>query len=93
MPGKRSAYQGRTDRPISVRAESRSAPHVPSTPARNLSKTSSHCARRSVARRSRLFAVSYGGRVAGMYAREYPQGVARMVLDSPAPPVEADALN
>jgi pimeloyl-ACP methyl ester carboxylesterase len=29
-----------------------------------------------------LFAVSYGTRVAGMYAREYPQGVARMVLDS-----------
>jgi pimeloyl-ACP methyl ester carboxylesterase len=33
-----------------------------------------------------LFAVSYGGRVAGMYAREHPRGVARMVLDSPAPP-------
>ncbi len=32
-----------------------------------------------------LFAVSYGGRVAGMYAREHPQGVARMVLDSPTP--------
>jgi pimeloyl-ACP methyl ester carboxylesterase len=40
-----------------------------------------------------LFAVSYGGRVAGMYAREYPQGVARMVLDSPTPPTGADALN
>jgi pimeloyl-ACP methyl ester carboxylesterase len=39
-----------------------------------------------------LFAVSYGGRVAGMYAREYPQGVARMVLDSPTPPAGADAL-
>jgi pimeloyl-ACP methyl ester carboxylesterase len=32
-----------------------------------------------------LFAVSYGGRVAGMYAREYPQDVARIVLDSPEP--------
>lgn len=32
-----------------------------------------------------LFAVSYGGRVAGMYAREHRQGVARMVLDSPTP--------
>ena len=40
-----------------------------------------------------LLAVSYGGRVAGMYAREYPQGVARMVLDSPTPPAGADALN
>jgi pimeloyl-ACP methyl ester carboxylesterase len=40
-----------------------------------------------------LFAVSYGGRIAGMYAREYPQGVARMALDSPTPPTGADALN
>jgi pimeloyl-ACP methyl ester carboxylesterase len=32
-----------------------------------------------------LFAVSYGTRVAGMYAREHPQGVARMVLDSLVP--------
>jgi pimeloyl-ACP methyl ester carboxylesterase len=40
-----------------------------------------------------LFAVSYGGRVAGMYAREYPQGVARMVLDSPTPPTGVDALD
>ncbi|HXC23641.1 MAG TPA: alpha/beta fold hydrolase [Solirubrobacteraceae bacterium] len=40
-----------------------------------------------------LLAVSYGGRVAGMYAREYPQGVARMVLDSPAPPAGSDALD
>jgi pimeloyl-ACP methyl ester carboxylesterase len=32
-----------------------------------------------------LFAVSYGTRVAGMYAREHPQGVARMVLDSVVP--------
>jgi pimeloyl-ACP methyl ester carboxylesterase len=40
-----------------------------------------------------LFAVSYGGRVAGMYAREYPQGVARMVLDSPTPPAGPDALD
>jgi pimeloyl-ACP methyl ester carboxylesterase len=39
-----------------------------------------------------LFAVSYGARVAGMYAREHPQGVARMVLDSPTPPAGADAL-
>ena len=29
-----------------------------------------------------LLAVSYGGRVAGMYAHEHPQGLARMVLDS-----------
>jgi pimeloyl-ACP methyl ester carboxylesterase len=40
-----------------------------------------------------LFAVSYGGRVAGMYAREHPEGVARMVLDSPTPPAGADALD
>jgi pimeloyl-ACP methyl ester carboxylesterase len=32
-----------------------------------------------------LYATSYGARVAGMYAREHPQGVARMVLDSPVP--------
>jgi pimeloyl-ACP methyl ester carboxylesterase len=32
-----------------------------------------------------LFAVSYGTRVAGMYAREHGQGVARMVLDSTVP--------
>jgi len=32
-----------------------------------------------------LWAVSYGTRVAGIYAREYPQGVARMVLDSLVP--------
>ena len=32
-----------------------------------------------------LYATSYGGRVAGMYAREHPRGVARMVLDSPTP--------
>jgi pimeloyl-ACP methyl ester carboxylesterase len=32
-----------------------------------------------------LFAVSYGTRVAGMYAREHPQGIARMVLDSVVP--------
>jgi pimeloyl-ACP methyl ester carboxylesterase len=32
-----------------------------------------------------LYATSYGGRVAGMYAREHPQDVARMVLDSPVP--------
>ena len=39
-----------------------------------------------------LFAVSYGGRVAGMYAREHPQGVARMVLDSPTPVTGPDIL-
>ncbi|MGO9321659.1 MAG: alpha/beta hydrolase [Solirubrobacteraceae bacterium] len=39
-----------------------------------------------------LFAVSYGGRVAGMYAREHPQGVARMVLDSPTPLTGPDPL-
>jgi len=40
-----------------------------------------------------LFAVSYGGRVAGMYAREHPQGVARMVLDSPVPLTGTDVLD
>jgi pimeloyl-ACP methyl ester carboxylesterase len=39
-----------------------------------------------------LFAVSYGGRVAGMYARERPDGVARMVLDSPSPLTGSDPL-
>jgi pimeloyl-ACP methyl ester carboxylesterase len=39
-----------------------------------------------------LFAVSYGTRVAGMYAREHPQGVARMVLDSPTPTTGSDPL-
>jgi pimeloyl-ACP methyl ester carboxylesterase len=39
-----------------------------------------------------LLAVSYGTRVAGMYAREYPQGVARMVLDSLVPTTGADPL-
>ncbi len=39
-----------------------------------------------------LFAVSYGGRVAGMYAREHPQGVARLVLDSPVPLTGSDPL-
>jgi len=39
-----------------------------------------------------LFSVSYGGRVAGMYAREHPQGVARMVLDSPVPLGGSSAL-
>jgi pimeloyl-ACP methyl ester carboxylesterase len=39
-----------------------------------------------------LFAVSYGGRVAAMYAREHPQGVARMVLDSPMPLTGPDPL-
>lgn len=32
-----------------------------------------------------LFAVSYGTRIAGMYAREFPQDTARMVLDSLVP--------
>jgi pimeloyl-ACP methyl ester carboxylesterase len=39
-----------------------------------------------------LFAVSYGTRVAGIYAREYPQGVARMVLDSLVPTTGSDPL-
>ncbi len=39
-----------------------------------------------------LLAVSYGTRVAGMYAREYPQGVARMVLDSLVPTTGSDPL-
>lgn len=39
-----------------------------------------------------LFAVSYGTRVAGMYAREYPRGVARMVLDSLVPSTGPDPL-
>jgi len=32
-----------------------------------------------------LYAVSYGGRVAGEYARLFPSAVGRMVLDSPTP--------
>jgi pimeloyl-ACP methyl ester carboxylesterase len=32
-----------------------------------------------------IFAVSYGGRVAGEYARRYPAGVSRLLLDSPSP--------
>lgn len=40
-----------------------------------------------------LLAVSYGTRVAGMYAREHPQGLARMVLDSATPLPEADPLD
>ena len=40
-----------------------------------------------------LFAVSYGTRVAGMYAREDPGGVARMVLDSPVPTTGTPDLN
>ncbi len=39
-----------------------------------------------------LFAVSYGTRIAGMYAREHPQGVGRMVLDSSMPPTATRAL-
>jgi len=39
-----------------------------------------------------LFAVSYGTRVAGMYAREHPQGLARMVLDSATPTTGPSAL-
>jgi pimeloyl-ACP methyl ester carboxylesterase len=40
-----------------------------------------------------LFAVSYGTRVAGMYAREHPQGVARMVLDSTVPTTGSPPLD
>ncbi len=40
-----------------------------------------------------LYAVSYGGKVAGMYALEHPNGVARMVLDSPVPIAGSDALD
>ncbi len=40
-----------------------------------------------------LFAVSYGGRVAGIYAREHPQDVARMVLDSPSPVTGSSPLD
>jgi pimeloyl-ACP methyl ester carboxylesterase len=40
-----------------------------------------------------LFAVSYGTRVAGMYAREHPQGVARMVLDSLVPTTGPEPLD
>lgn len=39
-----------------------------------------------------LWSVSYGGHVAGMYALEHPQGVARMVLDSPVPVSGGDPL-
>jgi pimeloyl-ACP methyl ester carboxylesterase len=39
-----------------------------------------------------LLAVSYGTRVAGMYAREHPQGVARMVLDSLVPTTGPEPL-
>jgi pimeloyl-ACP methyl ester carboxylesterase len=39
-----------------------------------------------------LFAVSYGTRIAGMYAREYPRGVARMVLDSLVPTTGPEPL-
>ncbi|MCW3031095.1 MAG: alpha/beta hydrolase, partial [Solirubrobacterales bacterium] len=39
-----------------------------------------------------LFAVSYGTRVAGVYSREHPQGVARMVLDSTTPVTGPGAL-
>jgi pimeloyl-ACP methyl ester carboxylesterase len=44
-----------------------------------------------------LLAVSYGGRVAGMYAHEHPQDVAREVLDSPSslggePPLDTQRL-
>ena len=40
-----------------------------------------------------LFAVSYGTRVAGIYAREHPQGVARMVLDSTVPTTGSPPLD
>ncbi len=40
-----------------------------------------------------IVAVSYGGRVAGAFAREFPAEVARMVLDSPVPPGGSDPLD
>lgn len=40
-----------------------------------------------------LFAVSYGGRVAGEYARRYPAAVSRMVLDSPVPLFGLESLD
>ncbi len=39
-----------------------------------------------------LFAVSYGGRVAGEYARRYPASVSRLALDSPTPLFGIDSL-
>jgi pimeloyl-ACP methyl ester carboxylesterase len=39
-----------------------------------------------------IWAVSYGTRVAGMYALEHPQGAARMVLDSAVPVSGSSAL-
>ncbi len=40
-----------------------------------------------------VFAVSYGGRVAGEYARRYPAAVSRLLLDSPTAPVGTDPLD
>jgi pimeloyl-ACP methyl ester carboxylesterase len=40
-----------------------------------------------------LVAVSYGGRVAGLYAHEHPQDVARMVLDSPTTLTGPEAID
>ncbi|MDQ3644571.1 MAG: alpha/beta hydrolase [Actinomycetota bacterium] len=40
-----------------------------------------------------IFAVSYGSRVAGEYARRYPAGVSRLLLDSPTPLFGTDPLD
>ncbi len=40
-----------------------------------------------------VFAVSYGGRVAGEYARRYPAAVSRLLLDSPTPLRGTDPLD
>ena len=40
-----------------------------------------------------LYGVSYGGKVAAMYAHEHPTGISRMVLDSPVPLAGSDALD
>lgn len=40
-----------------------------------------------------IFGVSYGGRVAGEYARRFPAGVSRLLLDSPSPLGGTDPLD
>jgi len=40
-----------------------------------------------------VYAVSYGGRVAGEYVRRYPAAVSRLLLDSPAPLSGTDPLD
>ncbi len=40
-----------------------------------------------------VYAVSYGGRVAGEYARRYPAGVSRLLLDSPSSLLGTDPLD